>query len=164
MYESDPSYKGIKSIAEIPVPEKELLKDVHKLDYDLLGNPTTPEEAALWQALDSQTTYHQWINRRLLTENSTKATVRQWESKFRELAEYKGTDYLADLTKADSITALGSNQKHLGFQVDMEELFYFLNSYNSMESGGTFYLRRLKKIILDQIEKDCEEMGMTIKI
>ena len=65
--------------------------------------------------------------------------------------------------KADSITALGSNKKHLGFQVDMEELFYFLNSYNSMESGGTFYLRRLKKIIINQIEKDYEEMGMTMK-
>jgi len=56
--------------------------------------------------------------------------------------------------KADSITALGSNKKHLGFQVDMEELLYFLNSYNSMESCGTFYLRRLKKIIMEQIEKD----------
>ena len=65
--------------------------------------------------------------------------------------------------KADSITALGSNQKHLGSQVDMEELFYFLNSYNSMESGGTFYLRRLKKIIMEQIEKDCKEMGMTMR-
>ena len=65
--------------------------------------------------------------------------------------------------KADSITALGSNQKHLGSQVDMEELFYFLNSYNSIESGGTFYLRRLKKIIMEQIEKDYKEMGMTIR-
>ena len=65
--------------------------------------------------------------------------------------------------KADSITALGSNQKHLGSQVDMEELFYFLNSYNSMESGGTFYLRRLKKIIMEQIEKDYKEMGMTMR-
>ena len=64
--------------------------------------------------------------------------------------------------KADSITALGSNQKHLGSQVDMEELFYFLNSYNSIESGGTFYLRRLKKIIMEQIEKDYKEMGMTM--
>ena len=64
--------------------------------------------------------------------------------------------------KADSITALGSNQKHLGSQVDMEELFYFINSYNSMESGGTFYLRRLKKIIMEQIEKDYKEMGMTM--
>ena len=46
---------------------------------------------------DGQTTYHQWINRRLMTENIAKATVRQWESKFREFAEYNGTDYLADL-------------------------------------------------------------------
>jgi len=65
--------------------------------------------------------------------------------------------------KADSITALGSNQKHLCSQVDMEELFYFLNSYNSMKSGGTFYLRRLKKIIMEQIEKDYKEMGMTMR-
>ena len=65
--------------------------------------------------------------------------------------------------KADSITALGSNQKHLGSQVDIEELFYFLNSYNSMESGGTFYLRRLKKIIMEQIEKDYKEMGITMR-
>ena len=65
--------------------------------------------------------------------------------------------------KADSITALGSNKKHLGSQVDMEELFYFLNSYNSMESGGTFYLRRLKKIIMEQIEKDYKEIGMTMR-
>ena len=56
MYESDPSYKSIKSIAEKPAPEKELIKDVHKVDYDLLGNPTTPQEASLWQALDGQTT------------------------------------------------------------------------------------------------------------
>ena len=65
--------------------------------------------------------------------------------------------------KVNSITALGSNQRHLGFQVDMEELFYFLNSYNSMESGGTFYLRRLKKIIMEQIEKDYKEIGMTMR-
>ena len=45
----------------------------------------------------------------------------------------------------------------------MEELFYFLNSYNSIESGGTFYLRRLKKIIMEQIEKDYKEMGMTMR-
>ena len=65
--------------------------------------------------------------------------------------------------KADSITALGSNKKHLGSEVDMEDLFYFLNSYNSLESGGTFYLRRLKKIIMEQIEKDYKEMGMTMR-
>ena len=64
MYESNPNKKGIKSIAEIPAEEKQLLKDVHQVDYDKLGNPTTPEEAALWKALDGQTTWQQWINRR----------------------------------------------------------------------------------------------------
>ena len=47
MYESDPNYKGIKSIAEIPAEEKQLLKDIYQVDYDLPGNPTTPKEAAL---------------------------------------------------------------------------------------------------------------------
>ena len=32
-----------------------------------------------------------------------------------------------------------------------------------MESGGTFYLRRLKKIIMEQIEKDYKEIGMTMR-
>jgi|TARA_B100001248_G_scaffold84797_1_gene61839 hypothetical protein len=65
MYESNPNNKGIKSIAEIPAEEKQLLKDIHQVDYDKLGNPTTPEEAALWNALDGQTTWQQWINRRV---------------------------------------------------------------------------------------------------
>ena len=56
--------------------------------------------------------------------------------------------------KADHITALGVNQRHTKSPVDLDELFFFLNSYNEMESGGTFYLRRLKKIIMEQIEKD----------
>ena len=29
-----------------------------------------------------------------------------------------------------------------------------------MESGETFYLRRLKNIIIEQIEKDYKEMGI----
>ena len=103
MYENDPNFKGIKSIAELPAREKEMIRDAHQVDYDLLGNPTTPQEAALWQALDGQTTYHQWINRRLITESIAKATVRQWESKFRELSEFKGTDYLAELTRSDAL-------------------------------------------------------------
>ena len=65
--------------------------------------------------------------------------------------------------KADHITALGVNQRHTKSPVDLDELFYFLNSYYEMEEGGTFYLRRLKKIIMEQIEKDHEEMGMTLK-
>ena len=65
--------------------------------------------------------------------------------------------------KADHITALGVNQRHTKSPVDLDELFYFLNAYNEMESGGTYYLRRLKKIIMEQIEKDYEEMGKTVK-
>ena len=65
--------------------------------------------------------------------------------------------------KADHITALGVNQRHKKSPVDLDELFYFLNAYNEMEESGTFYLRRLKKIIMEQIEKDYEEMGKTVK-
>ena len=83
--------------------------------------------------------------------------------KERNIREFMETLEREKRKHAKSITALGPNQKHLGFQVDMEELFYFLNSYNSMESGGTFYLRRLKKIIMEQIEKDYKEMGITMR-
>ena len=65
--------------------------------------------------------------------------------------------------KADHITALGVNQRHKKSSIDLDELFYFLNAYNEMEEGGTYYLRRLKKIIMEQIEKDYEEMGKTVK-
>ena len=66
--------------------------------------------------------------------------------------------------KADHITALGANERHKKtFRIDLDELFYFINSYNSLEDGGYFYLNRLKKIIMEQIEKDYDEMGMTIK-
>ena len=37
MYESDPNYKDIKSIAEMPAEEKQLLKDIYQVDYDLPG-------------------------------------------------------------------------------------------------------------------------------
>ena len=36
---SNPNNKGIKSIAEIPAEEKQLLTDVNQVDYDKLGNP-----------------------------------------------------------------------------------------------------------------------------
>ena len=62
--------------------------------------------------------------------------------------------------KVDSITALGSNKKHLSSIVDMEQLFYLLNSYNSMDEGRIFYLRRLEKMIMEQVEKDYKEMGI----
>ena len=69
IYESDPNFKGIKSLAEITDSDKEKIKAAHPIDLDNLGNPTTPEEAALWEALNGKTTYQQWINRRLLVEN-----------------------------------------------------------------------------------------------
>ena len=103
MYESDPNYKGIKSIAEMPAEEKQLLKDIYQVDYDLPGNPTTPEEAALWKALDGQTTWQQWINRRVMTENISKATIRNWESRLKMVSAWKGSDYLTDLTKTDAL-------------------------------------------------------------
>ena len=65
MYESDPNYKGIKSIAEMPAEEKQLLKDVYQVDYNLPGNLTAPEEAAVGKALDGQIIWQQWINRRV---------------------------------------------------------------------------------------------------
>jgi hypothetical protein len=75
MYESDKNFKGIKSLAEIPKPEKEKIKAAYPIDLDNLGNPTTPEETALWEALNGKTTYQQWINRRLLVENISKSTI-----------------------------------------------------------------------------------------
>lgn len=54
MYESDPNFKGIKSLAEIPESSKEKIKGAHPINLDILGNPTTPEEAALWEALNEK--------------------------------------------------------------------------------------------------------------
>ena len=119
MYESNPNFKGIKSIAEIPAKEKEMIRDIHQIDFDELGNPTTPEEAALWQALDGQTTWQQWINRRIMTENVAKATVRNWESRLKMLSKWKGTDYLADLTRTDALNFkdYALRKGHLGSSV-----------------------------------------------
>ena len=103
MYESDKNFKGIKSLAEIPEKEKDIIKAAHPIDLDSLGNPTTPEEAALWEALNGKTTYQQWINRRLLVENISKSTINGWKTKLSKLAEWKGSDYLADLTKKEAI-------------------------------------------------------------
>ena len=99
MYESNTNYKGIKSIADIQIEEKQLLRDIHQVDYDNLVNPTTPEETALWKVLNRQPTWHQWIYRKVMTENISKATVRNWESRLKMLSIWKGSDYLADLTK-----------------------------------------------------------------
>jgi site-specific recombinase XerD len=93
----------MKSLAVIPEKEKDIIKAAHPIDLDNLGNPTTPEEAALWEALNGKTTYQQWINRRFLVENISKSTINGWRTKLSKLAEWKGTDYLADLTKKEAI-------------------------------------------------------------
>ena len=38
-----------------------------------------------------------------MTENISKATVRDWCSRLKMLSTWKGTDYLADLTKTDAL-------------------------------------------------------------
>ena len=119
MYESNPNYKGTKSIADMPTEEKQLLRDIHQVDYDSKGNPTTPEEAALWKALNGQTTWHQWINRRVMTENISKTTVRNWESRLKLVSAWKGTDFLSDLTKTDALNFkdYALRKGHLGSSV-----------------------------------------------
>ena len=37
-----------------------------------------------------------------MTENISKATIRNWESRLKMVSAWKGTDYLTDLTKTDA--------------------------------------------------------------
>ena len=103
IYENDPNFKGLKSIAEIPDSDKEDIRSNYPIELDEKGNPTTPNEAALWLALEGKTTYHQWINRRKSIENVSKSTVNGWNTKLLKLANWKGSDYLADLTKSEAV-------------------------------------------------------------
>ena len=64
-------------------------------------------------------------------------------------------------SKADEVLALGPNQRHKNKNINLGELFYLINSYNSLGASSYFYLNRLKKIILDQIDEDYLEMGKT---
>ena len=59
IYKSDSNFKGIKSLAEIRDSDKDKIKAAHPIDLDNLGNPTNPEEAALWEAQNGKTTYQQ---------------------------------------------------------------------------------------------------------
>ncbi len=103
IYENDPEFKDIKSLADLPDSDKEELKSANPIDLDEKGNPTNPEEAALWLTLEGKTTYHQWINRRKSIENVSKSTVNGWNTKLLKLATWKGSDYLADLTKPEAL-------------------------------------------------------------
>ena len=63
------------TLSDLPTSDKEQLRNIYQVDFDKEGNPTTPEEAALWEELDGKTTYHQWINKRRIIEGVTKSTV-----------------------------------------------------------------------------------------
>ena len=91
------------NLSELPQSEKEQLKDIYQIDFDKEGNPTTPEEVALWEQLDGNTTYHQWINKRKITEGVSKSTVNGWHTKLGKLAKWKGTDYLSQLKRSHAI-------------------------------------------------------------
>ena len=43
MYESDKNFKWMKSLAEIPEKEKNIIRTAHPIDLDSLGNPITTE-------------------------------------------------------------------------------------------------------------------------
>ena len=103
MYESAPNFKNIKSLAEIPDSYKQDLRSANPIDLDKDGNPTNLEEALLWQALEGKSTYHQWINKRKLIENVSKSTVNGWNTKLIKISKWKGSDYLADLTKSEAL-------------------------------------------------------------
>ena len=38
-----------------------------------------------------------------MTEKISKATIRNWESRLKMLSTWRGSDYLADLTKTDAL-------------------------------------------------------------
>ncbi len=103
MYENDPNFKNIKSLSEIPDSDEQDLRSANPIDLEEKGNPTNHEEAALWQALEGKSTYHQWINRRKLIDNVSISTVNGWNTKLLKLAKRKGSDYLADLTKSEAL-------------------------------------------------------------
>ena len=91
------------TLSDLPTSDKEQLKNIYQVDFDKEGNPTTPEEVALWEELDGKTTYHQWINKRKIIEGVSKSTVNGWHTKLSKLAKWKGSDYLGELTKSQAL-------------------------------------------------------------
>ena len=91
------------TLSDLPTSDKEQLRNIYQVDFDKEGNPTTPEEAALWEELDGKTTYHQWINKRRIIEGVSKSTVNGWHTKLSKLAKWKGSDYLGELTKSQAL-------------------------------------------------------------
>ena len=44
IYENDPNFKGLKSIADIPYSDKEDIRSVYPFDMDKTGNPKDPDK------------------------------------------------------------------------------------------------------------------------
>ena len=101
-YENVPEFKGL-SLGQLPTTDKEKIRDAYPIELDQKGNALNTEQAALWQALDNQTTWQQWANRREATESVAKSTVINWRSKLKALATWAKTDFLAELTKSQAI-------------------------------------------------------------
>ena len=96
-YESDPNFKGIKSLSEIPSSDKETLINIYNDPYE------KPEHAEIRKALEGKSTWQQWINRRQRTEQIAKNTINAWKTNLKGLANWKGSDYLQDLTKKEAL-------------------------------------------------------------
>lgn len=61
-----------------------------------LGNRTTA-------ALEGNTDYTDWIQKRVVEEAPSKSTIRQWETRLGGLAKWHGSDYLTSMTKEDAV-------------------------------------------------------------
>ena len=96
-YESDPNFKGIKSLSEIPISDKETLINIYNDPHE------NPEHAEIRKALEGKSTWQQWINRRQRTEQIAKNTINAWKTNLKGLANWKGSDYLQDLTKKEAL-------------------------------------------------------------
>ena len=62
--------------------------------------------------------------------------------------------------KVQQLYPLGPNDLHSQLSEDVAEIFYLINSFNHPHSGGAFYLRKIKKLITEEIEKYYEEMEL----
>ena len=62
--------------------------------------------------------------------------------------------------KVDQLYPLGPNNLHRDSQVDVAEIFYLINSFNHPDTGSEYHLRKIKKLIIDEIENYYEELEL----
>tara|TARA_X000001036_G_C20466928_1_gene719855 strand:- start:3 stop:386 length:384 start_codon:yes stop_codon:yes gene_type:complete len=80
------------------------------------------------------------------------------EKEFRECLKKERRRHAED--KVHQLYPLGPNDLHSQLSEDVAEIFYLINSFNHPDSGGTFYLRKIKKLITEEIEKYYVEMEL----